>query len=50
MKLKKSEVEKLYGQLGISPKSNNMDEYPFFNSKMDKHLAWKPLIIVEIII
>lgn len=43
--VKKSEIEKLYNQLGISPKSNNLDEYPFFNTQKDKHLAWKPLII-----
>ena len=43
--IKKSEIEKLYNQLKISPKSNDLEEYPFFNSKKDKHLAWKPLII-----
>ena len=32
--VKKSEIEKLYNQLGISPKSNKLIEYPFFNSKV----------------
>ena len=43
--IEKSDVEKLYNQLGISPKSNDLNDYPFFNSKNDEHLAWKPLII-----
>ena len=43
--IKKSDVKKLYGQLGIVPKSNDMEDYPFFNSKKDEHLAWKPLLI-----
>lgn len=43
-KERKSEIEKLYDQLGISPKSNELNEYSFFNSKKeDEHLAWKPL-------
>ena len=41
--IKKSDVEKLYDQLGITPKLNDLEEYPFFNSKKDEHLAWKPL-------
>ena len=43
--IKKSNVERLYDQLGISQKSNELKEYPFFNSDEDKHLAWKPLIV-----
>ena len=44
--VKKSEIEKLYGQLGISPKTNELNEYPFFDSKnKDEHLAWKSLTI-----
>ena len=53
--MSKYEVKKIWSRKTIWPirnltKSNNMDEYPFFNSKKDKPLAWKPLIIVEIII
>ena len=44
--IKNSEIKKLYDQLGISPKSNELNEYLFFNSKnKDEHLAWKPLTI-----
>ncbi len=43
--IKKSDVKELYDQLGITPKSNELEDYPFFNSNKDEHLAWKPLII-----
>ena len=44
--IKKSDVEKLYDQLGISPELNELNEDSFFNyEKNDKHLAWKPLTV-----
>lgn len=44
VEIKEEDVKKLYDQLRISPKSNKLNEYPFFNSK-DEHLAWKPLLV-----
>ncbi len=43
--ISKEEVNKLYDQLGISPKFYNLNQYPFFDSNKDEHLAWKPLTI-----
>ena len=37
-------VKELYGVLGISSKSNELNKKSFFNNKeKDEHLAWKSL-------
>ena len=44
--IKKSDVKKLYGQLGISQEFWDLNEESFFDyNKNDRHLAWKPLTV-----
>lgn len=42
--LTNDKVKELYDMLGISPKSNELNDKSFFNNiEKDEHLAWKSL-------
>ncbi|WP_296882544.1 hypothetical protein [uncultured Methanobrevibacter sp.] len=42
--LTNDKVKELYDVLGISPKSNELNDKSFFNTnEKDEHLAWKSL-------